>query len=138
MIVVDSSVWIDTLNGRKTIQTHLLEAMVIAGLTIAAGDLILVEVLQGTRGDRGYRSAQSLFDAFQPLQISDHHVAIQAARNYRLLRTRGITIRKTIDTLIATRCIIDRLPLLYSGRDFDPFVEHLGLIPALVADTGVN
>ncbi len=69
--------------------------------------------------------------AFTSLTILDSESALQAAINYRTLRDRGITIRKTIDTLIATRCILDRIPLLYSDRDFDPFVQHLGLRSAM-------
>ena len=74
--------------------------------------------------------------ALDVLTVSNGRVAIAAASNYRVLRMRGITIRKTIDMLIATRCILDHLPLLYSDRDFDPFVEHLGLISALAAAPG--
>lgn len=76
--------------------------------------------------------------SFDFLVISSHDVAIEAARNYRRLRAVGATIRKTIDTLIATRCILDDLPLLYRDRDFDPFVQHLGLRSAMTISTGVN
>lgn len=131
MILVDSSIWIDKLARRRTVQTEALEAFIIAGQDIGVGDLILVEVLQGTRDERAYRAAHGHLAEFATVQISDHRVAVQAARHYRHLRGLGITIRKTIDTLIATRCILDRLPLLYSDRDFDPFVQHLGLRSAL-------
>ena len=66
------------------------------------------------------------------ITLGGQDIALQAARNYRALRAQGVTIRKTIDTIIATRCIEDDLPLLYSDRDFDPFVEHLGLRSAMV------
>lgn len=131
MILVDSSIWIDKLARRRTLQTQALEALIIAGQDIGVGDLMLVEVLQGTRDERTYRAAHARLSEFATVQISDHRVAVQAARHYRHLRGLGITIRKTIDTLIATRCILDRLPLLYSDRDFDPFVQHLGLRSAL-------
>lgn len=131
MILVDSSVWIDKLARRTTIQTKVLESLIVAELEIGVGDLMLVEVLQGTRDGRAFSTAYAQMAEFDRVQISDHRVAIEAARNYRHLRGLGITIRKTIDTLIATRCILDRLPLLYSDRDFDPFVQHLGLRPAL-------
>ncbi|MCP3736567.1 PIN domain nuclease [Sphingomonas sp. RP10(2022)] len=132
MILVDSSVWIDKLAHRRTLQTEALEALILAEQNIGVGDLMLVEVLQGTRSDRANRDAQAYLAEFDLVQISDHRVAVEAARHYRHLRNLGITIRKTIDTLIATRCILDRLPLLYSDRDFDPFVQHLGLRSALV------
>ncbi|MHA0328996.1 type II toxin-antitoxin system VapC family toxin [Sphingomonas melonis] len=130
MVVVDSSVWIDYLRNARTIQTEYLHAC-LGRQEVAAGDLIVAEVLQGARDDRRFAIAHDLLSLATPLPISDHRVAVQAARNYRHLRSLGITIRKTIDTLIATRCILDRLPLLYSDRDFDPFVQHLGLRPAL-------
>jgi len=131
MILVDSSVWIDKLAGRRTVQTELLETFIQAEQDVGVGDLMLVEVLQGTRDARAYRYAEALLTEFDMVQISNHRVAVEAARHYRHLRGLGITIRKTIDTLIATRCILDRLPLLYSDRDFDPFVQHLGLRSAL-------
>ncbi len=99
---------------------------------VIAADLVVAEVLQGFPNDRIFRLVEARLALADPLVISDHRVAVQAARHYRHLRGLGITIRKTIDTLIATRCILDRLPLLYSDRDFDPFVQHLGLRSALV------
>lgn len=137
MILVDSSVWIDQLADRKTPQTAALERLIVAEQDVGIGDLILAEVLQGTRDSRAYATARALLAEFEPVQISDFRVAEAAARNFQTLRARGITIRKTIDTLIATRCILDDIPLLYSDRDFDPFVQHLGLRSAL-GDTGVN
>lgn len=131
MILVDSSVWIDKLHRRQTLQTLELESLIRAEQDIGIGDLILAEVLQGTRDERAFLAASTYLGEFDPLRIADHRVAVAAARNYRHLRSLGITVRKTIDTLIATRCILDRLPLLYSDRDFDPFVQHLGLRPAL-------
>lgn len=137
MILVDSSVWIDQLADRTTVQTVALERLILAEHEIGLGDLVMMEVLQGTGGPRNYVTAKALLARFTDVQISDHRVAEAAASNYRHLRTRGITIRKTIDTLIATRCILDDIPLLYSDRDFDPFVEHLGLRSAL-DHPGVN
>ncbi|GEM73295.1 type II toxin-antitoxin system VapC family toxin [Sphingomonas aquatilis] len=130
MIVVDSSVWIDYFRGVQSVQTAYLDAA-FGRTPVVAGDLIVAEVLQGFSDDRSFQLAEARFSLTDLLVISDHRVAVQAARNYRHLRSLGITIRKTIDTLIATRCILDRLPLLYSDRDFDPFVQHLGLRPAL-------
>nr|WP_243848184.1 VapC toxin family PIN domain ribonuclease [Sphingomonas insulae] len=102
------------------------------GGRLRVGDLILTEVLQGTRSARNFQRTLAWMMEFDAIPIADHRVAVEAARHYRHLRALGITIRKTIDTLIATRCILDRLPLLYSDRDFDPFVQHLGLRSALV------
>ena len=101
MIIVDSSVWIDKLVHRTTLQTQRLEELIEAELDIGVGDLVMMEVLQGVRGERPYRATQSYLAQFDRVQVSDWRVAEAAARNYRLLRDRGITIRKTIDTLIA-------------------------------------
>jgi len=131
LTLVDSSVWIDLLANRSTVQTRALTQCLDRGDPLAIGDLVLMEVLQGARSERSADDAIRFFAKFNKVQIADPRVAVQAARNYRHLRSLGITIRKTIDTLIATRCILDRLPLLYSDRDFDPFVQHLGLRPAL-------
>lgn len=138
MILVDSSIWIDQLNGRETLQTTAFRRLLMAEQEIAVGDLVMVEVLQGTRDERAFRLARAHLADFTHVQIADRRVAEAAARNYRTLRALGITIRKTIDTLIATRCILDDIPLLYSDRDFDPFVAHLGLRAALPTDTGVT
>ena len=130
MILVDSSVWIDYFRGHATPQTDRLDALLDSEI-ILIGDLILAEVLQGFVTDRAFNQVRRLLAPLQVADIGGRDVAIQAARNYRLLRSRGITVRKTIDTLIATRCIADNLALLYSDRDFDPFVAHLGLRSAL-------
>ena len=132
MILVDSSVWIDYFRGMATAQADMLDAL-LGSEPLAIGDLILVEVLQGFASDRDFNQARKLLASLTMIDIGGKDVAIQAARNYRALRVRGVTVRKTIDTLIATRCIENRLPLLYSDRDFDPFVEHLGLRAALPA-----
>jgi predicted nucleic acid-binding protein len=135
--MVDSSVWIDVLGNRETRQTIAFHQLLADRQRVIAGDLVIAEVLQGTRSDRDFRETLATLEAFEPVTISGTRVAIEAARSYRTLRALGITPRKTVDTLIATRCILDRIPLLYSDRDFDPFVEHLGLISALDA-SGVN
>jgi len=137
MILVDSGVWIDKLAGRTTLQTLRLEQLIVDEQQIGVGDLMLAEVLQGTRDGSAFAATKAHMDVYSPVQISDRRIAEAAARNYLALRGLGITIRKTIDTLIATRCILDRIPLLYSDRDFDPFVQHLGLRSAMGA-TGVN
>ncbi|MEA3043204.1 MAG: hypothetical protein QOJ53_2480 [Sphingomonadales bacterium] len=130
MILVDSSVWIDYLNDADSPETVRLEQLFWSD-QLAVGDLILAEVLQGCRSERHFDTTRVLLSHLHLVTICDGDIAIEAARNFRRLRARGITIRKTIDTLIATRCIADGLPLLYSDRDFDPFVEHLGLRSAM-------
>src|SRR5690242_15732224 len=131
MILVDSSVWIDLLRDEVTAETEMLMRL-IGRETLATGDLMLTEVLQGCSSDRTFDQARLLMTRnLAVLPIVDSEVAIAAARNYRALRARGVTVRKTIDTLIATRCILDGHVLLYSDRDFDPFVEHLGLRSAM-------
>ena len=130
MILVDSSVWIDYFRGTSTPEAEALDSLLSTEL-IATGDLVLTEVLQGFVSDRDFNQAKKLLTSLVIVDLAGQNIAIQAARNFRVLRALGITVRKTIDTVIATRCIESRLPLLYSDRDFDPFVEHLGLRSAL-------
>lgn len=130
MILVDSSVWIDYFRGSVTPQTDRLDALLGTEL-IATGDLILAEVLQGFTRERDFNLARKLLTSLLVVDLVGQEIAIQAACNFRALRARGVTVRKTIDTVIATRCIEDEWALLYSDRDFDPFVEHLGLRSAL-------
>ena len=130
MILVDSSVWIDYFRGRDTREAAQLDAL-LGVEPVAIGDLMLAEVLQGFREEAVFRRALALFEPVPVLEIGGRAVAVQAARNFRVLRARGMTVRKTIDTLIATRCIQDGLPLLFGDRDFQPFVLHLGLRSAL-------
>ena len=131
MIVVDSSVWIDFFRGVTTPQTERLDVLLGSEL-LAVGDLILAEVLQGFGSEKDFNKARKLLTALDVIPLGGEEIALQAARNYRALRAHGVTIRKTIDTIIATRCIEDDFALLYSDRDFDPFVEHLGLRSAMV------
>ena len=130
MILVDSSVWIDYFRGIATPQAEKLDSL-LGNEPIATGDLILTEVLQGFVSDRDFNQAKKLMTSLVVVDLAGQTIAIQAAKNFRVLRTLGITVRKTVDTVIATRCIESGLPLLYSDRDFDPFVEHLGLRSAL-------
>lgn len=130
MILVDSSVWIDYFNGVPNPQTDRLDAL-LGREPVATGDLILTEVLQGFRNDRDFNQAKTLLSSLDVIELGGRDVAIQAAQNFRTLRSMGITVRKTIDTVIATRCIESDFALLYSDRDFDPFVLHLSLRSAL-------
>jgi predicted nucleic acid-binding protein len=126
VIVVDSSVWIDFFNGVSTPEVERLDGWL--GLTpLAIGDLILVEVMQGFRNERDVATARQLFRSLALLPMLGASNPWKAAENDRQLRSRGITVRKTIDGIIATACIEANLPLLFSDRDFMPYVEHLGL-----------
>ncbi len=130
MILVDSSVWIDYFRGVATPQSDRLD--VLLGVEpLATGDMVLAEVLQGFTLKREFDTALRLLTSLAVVDIAGREIAVQAARNFRALRARGITVRKTIDCLIATRCIEDGHPLLFSDRDFEPFVAHLGLANAL-------
>jgi len=126
LIVVDSSVWIDYFLGAINPETERLERL-LGTQPVAAGDLILIEVLQGFRAERDYQVAKALFEHVQLFEMLGVDMAIQSAENFRALRKRGITIRKTVDVIIATFCISKRLPLLFRDKDFQPFVEYLGL-----------
>ena len=127
MIFVDSSVWIDFLRGRQTLQVDQLDALLGSTTRLAVGDLILAEVLQGIPDDREFSRVRRTFGAFVQIDIAGKEIAVRAAQNFRALRRLGVTVRKTVDTLIATRCIADNLTLLHSDRDFDAFADHLGL-----------
>ncbi len=126
MILVDSSVWIDYFRGTMTAQTDKLD-LLLGREPLAVGDLILTEVLQGFDSDQDFRAAHDLLTSLSVIELGGEEVAIQAARNYRFLRRKGVTTRKTIDAIIATRCIISGYDLLHSDRDFDPFALYLGL-----------
>jgi predicted nucleic acid-binding protein len=126
LILVDSSVWIDYFNGAPTPQTDKLYAL-LGHVPLAIGDLILTEVLQGFDDDRVFATATKLLTSLTVVEIGGSEIALAAAKNFRALRKLGITVRKTMDTLIATRCIESGHDLLHSDRDFDPFAKHLGL-----------
>ena len=130
MILVDTSVWIDFFRGADTPEADRLDKL-LGVQQVITGDLILAEVLQGFVSERDFNQGRKLFASIPLIPLVGEDIAVQAARNFRKLRTLGITIRKTIDTLIATSCIEKELTLLYSDRNFDPFVKHLGLRSAV-------
>ena len=130
MILVDSSVWIDYFRGRQSPETNLLDEL-LEREPVLTGDLILTEVLQGFDNDREFTQAKKLLTSFNVIDLGGQGIAIRAAKNFRTLRALGVTVRKTIDTIIATCCIDNDYLLLYSDRDFDPFVEHLALRSAM-------
>lgn len=126
MIVVDSSVWIDFLNGRNAPPVRRLREC-LGSEEIALGDLMLCEILQGLDSERSAAEVLSLLRRFEIVPMAGETIAVAAARNFRHLRRRGITIRKTIDLLIGTWCIENRRPLLHNDRDFRPMARYLGL-----------
>jgi hypothetical protein len=127
VIVVDSCVWIDFLNGRNAAHVERLRA-VFGAEEIVVGDLMLCEVLQGLESGRAARDVEALLRRFDIVPMAGDAIAVAAARNFRSLRRRGITVRKTIDMLIGTWCIENRRPLLHNDSDFHPMARHLGLI----------
>jgi hypothetical protein len=134
MILVDSSVWIDYFRGVDSPQTDRLDSLLGNELLIA-GDLIVAEVLQGFQPEAEFNKAMRLMTGnLAVVSLVGPENAIQAARNFRILRANGVTVRKTIDTLIATYCIENDYALLFSDRDFNPFVDYLGLRSALCDD----
>lgn len=128
--LVDTSVWIDYFNGTITPQTNLLDDS-LGKRELAIGDLILCEVLQGFAGQSDFELARDTFLQLPIYPLGGIAVALKAAQNYQILRRRGITVRKTIDCLIATYAIEHGLTLLHNDSDFDPFALHLGLKIAL-------
>jgi predicted nucleic acid-binding protein len=129
MIVVDSSVWIDYFTGADTPQAEKLDNTL--GINpVAIGDLILTEVLQGFRHDKDYKEARKVFEDVTVFDMLGEKMAIKSAENFRALRKKGMTVRRTADVIIATFCIEQKLPLLFSDKDFKPFVKHLDLAEA--------
>ena len=126
MILVDSSVWIDFFNGTACAETDKLNE--ILGLEeVVIGDLILAEVLQGFRSDTDYKAAKNVLTSLTVYDLLGKDMAVKSANNFRKLRKKGITIRKTADVIIATYCIENKMPLLFTDKDFVPFVDNLRL-----------
>jgi len=126
MILVDTSVWVDYFNGQITPETTTLDK-ILSLEEIVIGDLILAELLQGFHSDQEFEAVLNALAKFKQVSMLNSDLAIRSARNYRQLRKAGITVRKTVDCLIATYCIENRIELLHSDRDFDPFEQQLGL-----------
>jgi predicted nucleic acid-binding protein len=125
-ILVDSSVWIDFFNDAPAPEVEILDGL-LGRASIVVGDLILAEVLQGFRHDRDHDRARDALLRFPVLPMGGLDLALASAANYRALRRKGATIRKTVDCWIATFCLRENLELLHSDRDFEPFAKHLGL-----------
>ena len=126
VILVDSSVWIDYFIGNDSEETDFLDRT-LGNREVAIGDLILTEVLQGFRRDKDYKIARGVLTELTVFELLGKKMAIASEENFRKLRKKGITIRKTADVIIASYCIEHQLPLLFSDKDFQPFVKHLGL-----------
>jgi predicted nucleic acid-binding protein len=131
LIVVDSSVWIDFLNGRNLPHVRRLRA-VLGAEEVVVGDLMLCEVLQGLVNDQVAQDVENLLRRFAIVPMAGDIIAAKAAGNFRYLRRRGITIRKTIDLLIGTWCIENGRPLLHNDSDFRPMARYLGLVEATI------
>jgi len=125
--LVDTSVWIDYFNGQESAETNTLDTALIDGI-VAIGDIIFLEILQGFRRDKDYSAAKSTLSTLEQYEMFGRSMVTKCANNYRTLRKKGITTRKTTDIIIATFCIDNKLPLLFSDRDFVPFAKHLNLI----------
>lgn len=125
-ILVDSSVWIDYLTDRDVWQTNFLE-VAFTTHEICLCDLVVIEVLQGIRNDAGYRSTRDLLLNYTFIPTHGKRLAVRSAENYRSLRKRGVTLRSSIDCIIATAAMEAKVPVLANDRDYLPFAEHLGL-----------
>jgi predicted nucleic acid-binding protein len=126
MIIIDSSVWVDYFNGRVTPKTDFLDKL-LSEERLLTGDLIVAEVLQGSRSDTDFERAKKLLQTLEFQSMLGWEIALQSAQYYRTLRKRGITVRKTIDVMIGTFCIKHNHWLLHADNDFDPIEQHLGL-----------
>ncbi len=126
MILVDTSVWIDYFNGVINKQTETLDRL-LSEKSVLIGDIILTEVLQGFDSDKEFRWAKQALDPLDCVHLGGKPLAIKAASNVRFLRSKGITIRKTVDMLIGTWCIEHDVELLHNDKDFDQIATQLPL-----------
>jgi len=126
MIVVDTSAWIDYFRGIVAPHTDILDTELQKN-RIITGDLIIVELLQGFRNRKEYVQARKLIETLEYRDLAGKAIALKTAANFRLLRSKGITIRKTIDVIIATFCIENKFRLIHNDHDFDPMEKYLGL-----------
>jgi predicted nucleic acid-binding protein len=126
MVLVDTSVWIDYFRGIESRHTRMLDQC-LDEERVATGDLIIIELLQGFRTKRQIEAAHQIISRLEYYDLVGRDIAYRAAENYRVLRDKGITVRKTIDTIIGTFCIVNQMKLLHNDRDFDPMTKYLGL-----------
>ena len=126
MILADTSIWIDYFNGAESIETDRLDSALNDGI-VAMGDLIFLEILQGFRDDKEFSKAKKTLATLEQYEFFGVHMVQKCADNYRFLRKKGLTVRKTIDLIIATFCIENKIQLIFSDKDYEPFVEFLKL-----------
>jgi len=126
MILVDTSVWIDYFNGASTKRTETLDR-ILSEQTVLLGDIILTEILQGFDSDKEFRLAEQALDPLDCVHLGGKSLAIKAASNFRFLRSKGVTIRKTVDMLIGSWCIEHEVELLHNDKDFDQIATQLPL-----------
>jgi len=126
VILADTSIWIDYFNGIESIETDHLDSALNEGI-VAMGDLIFLEILQGFREDKEFSKAKKTLATLDQYELFGSHMVDRCADNYRFIRKKGLTVRKTIDLIIATFCIENKIQLLFSDKDYGPFVEFLNL-----------
>ncbi len=126
MILVDTSVWIDYFNGIENKQTENLDR-ILSEQSVLVGDIILTEILQGFDSDKEFRLAKQALDPLDCVHLGGKSLAIKAASNFRFLRSKGVTIRKTVDMLIGSWCIAHEVELLHNDKDFDQIATQLPL-----------
>lgn len=126
MIVADTSAWIDYVNGVIAPHTNILDEELTRG-RIITGDLIMAEFLQGFKEEKEVQAAREMMDILDYQDMAGKEIALKAAQNFRTLRKQGITVRKTMDVIIATFCIENGYELIHNDRDFDPMEKILGL-----------
>jgi len=126
VVLVDSSVWIDYFNGVQSNKTNILDDLLCKQLVIT-GDIILTKILQGFIAESDFKNAKRILNPLDCMQLGGKSLAIKVASNFRFLRSRGITIRKTVDMLIGSWCIKHEIELLHKDRDFDQIATHLPL-----------
>ncbi|MFH5833934.1 PIN domain nuclease [Halalkalibaculum sp. DA3122] len=126
MILVDTSVWIDYFNGVENKQTESLDR-ILSEQSVLLGDIILTEILQGFDSDKEFRLAKQALDPLDCIHLGGKSLAIKAASNFRFLRSKGVTIRKTVDMLIGSWCIDHEVELLHNDKDFDQIATQLPL-----------
>ena len=126
MVVVDTSVFIDYFRGNENTTTHQLDSLLDTTLLIL-GDVVALEILQGLKSKKEEKLVQNAFKSLNKKSMLDHQLAVAYADMFRYLRTKGQTIRKSNDLVIAGYCIKNGFPLLQKDRDFEPFAKHFSL-----------
>jgi predicted nucleic acid-binding protein len=126
VILVDTSVWIDYFNGVENKQTESLDR-ILSEQSVLVGDIILTEILQGFDSDKEFRLAKQALEPLDCVHLGGKSLAIKAASNFRFLRSKGVTIRKTVDMLIGSWCIEHEVELLHNDKDFDQIATQLPL-----------